>query len=143
MPKPTKPGVMPIEELRRQWSELWGIKPHTRIGRTMLEKSLAFKRRELAGLGMTPEQRARLAQLIKAYKRNPNCFDDNRPEIKSGTRLIKEHSGKRHVVTILQAGYEYQGKTYGSLSQIASEIAGTRWNGWAFFGLKRKKGEAA
>lgn len=71
MPRPTKPGVTPIEELRRQWSEVWGIKPHTRIGRTMLEKSLAFKRRELAGLGMTPEQRARLNQLIKAYKRKP------------------------------------------------------------------------
>jgi len=143
MARPMKSGITPIEELRRQWSEAWGIKPHSRIGRTMLEKSLAFKRRELAGLGMTPEQRARLAQLIKAYKRNQNCFDDNRPEIKPGTRLIKEHGGSRHVVTILQVGYEYQGKTYGSLSQIASEIAGTRWNGWAFFGLKRKKGEAA
>jgi len=73
---------------------------------------------------------------------NPSCFDDSRPEIKPGTRLIKEHGGSRHVVTILQAGYEYQGKTYSSLSQIASEIAGTRWNGWAFFGLKRKKGKA-
>lgn len=142
MPRPPKPGVMPIEELRRQWSEVWGITPHTRIGRTMLEKSLTFKRRELAGLGMTPAQRARLNQLIKAYKRNPNCFDDNRPEVKAGTRLIKEHAGSRHVVTILQAGYEYQDKTYNSLSQIASEISGTRWNGWAFFGLRRKRASA-
>ncbi len=142
MPRQIKSGVMPIEELRRQWSEAWGINPHARIGRTMLEKSLAFKQRELAGLGMTTEQQERLKQLIKTYKRNPKCFDDHRPDIKPGTRLVKSYGGQRHVITVLKTGFEYQGKTYTSLTQLATEISGTPWNGWAFFGLRRKRGAA-
>jgi hypothetical protein len=30
-------------ELRKKWAEAWGVEPHTRIGRTMLEKSLTYK----------------------------------------------------------------------------------------------------
>ena len=140
MPKSRKAEIIPIEKLRQQWSEAWRIQPHVRIGRTMLEKSLAYKQRELAGLGMTNEQRERLKQLVKTYKRNPKCFDDHRPNIKPGTRLVKEYGGQRHVITVLKSGFEYQGNTYTSLTQLATEISGTPWNGWAFFGLRRKKG---
>jgi hypothetical protein len=36
-------------------------------------------------------------------------------------------------------GYEYQGRPYKTLSGIAREITGTRWNGWVFFGLKNQR----
>lgn len=128
-----------IEELRREWASVWGMQPHTRIGRSMLEKSLAYKQR---GKDLTLDQQKRLEQLIKQYKRNPNCFDENVPILKPGTRLIRNWNGNRHSVLVQVAGYEYNGKIYGSLSQIASEITGTRWNGWIFFGLKKKEGAA-
>lgn len=60
MAKSVKPEAIPIDELRRHWSEAWGIQPHARIRRTMLEKSLAFKQREVARFGMTTERRERL-----------------------------------------------------------------------------------
>ncbi len=126
-----------LEGLRQEWSLAWGSQPHSRIGRSMLEKSLAYKRR---GQDLTPDQQKRLDQLIKQYKRNPNCFDENVPVLKPGTRLIRNWNGTRHSVLSQVAGYEYKGKIYGSLSQIASEITGTRWNGWIFFGLKKKEG---
>jgi hypothetical protein len=105
----------------------------------MLEKSLAYKQREQ---GLTADQQKRLEHLIKQYKRNPNCFDENVPVLKPGTRLVRNWNGSRHSVLVQAAGYEYNGKIYGSLSQIASEITGTRWNGWIFFGLKKKEGVA-
>ena len=40
--------------------------------------------------------------------------------------------------TVLADGFEYQGRQYRSLSAIACEITGTRWNGLAFFGLTGK-----
>lgn len=126
-----------IEELRREWASAWGLDPHARIGRSMLEKSLAYKQR---GQELVPDQQKRLEQLIKQYKRNPNCFDEDIPVLKPGTRLVRNWNGIRHSVLVQTAGYEYKGKIYGSLSQIASEIAGTRWNGWIFFGLKKKEG---
>jgi hypothetical protein len=51
---------MPLAELRQKWSELWGIRPHARIGRQMLEKSLSFK---IQG-GLNQEQQKRLDHLM-------------------------------------------------------------------------------
>jgi Protein of unknown function (DUF2924) len=39
-------------------------------------------------------------------------------------------------------GFTYGGKTFASLSEIASEITGTRWNGPRFFGLRSNKDAA-
>lgn len=128
-----------IEDLRQKWAAAWGLQPHAWIGRSMLEKSLAYKQR---GQGLTADQQKRLEQLIKQYKRNPNCFDEIIPALKPGTRLIRNWNGTRYSILVQSAGYEYKGKIYGSLSQIASEITGTRWNGWVFFGLKKKEGAA-
>ena len=57
---------------------------------------------------------------------------------KDGTLLTREFKGKVHVVTVLAEGFEYEGRRYGSLSRIATEIAGTRWNGFTFFNLDRE-----
>jgi len=38
-------------------------------------------------------------------------------------------------VKVLEDGFEFEGRRYQSLSAIASEVTGTRWNGFAFFGL--------
>ena len=72
-------GKLPLNELRQMWARAWGREPHARIGRTMLEKSLEYKIREREGRDLTPEQQARLEQLLKQYKRNPACFDGNGP----------------------------------------------------------------
>ncbi len=57
----------------------------------------------------------------------------------AGTRLIREWQGVEHCATVRDDGYEYQGRPYKSLSAIARAIAGTRWNGWVFFGLKNQR----
>lgn len=129
---------MPLPELRKVWSEYWGVKPHRYIGRQLLEKSILFKQRELAGQGLTSEQRARLDQLVKSYKRNPKNLAESTNRLKPGTRLEKTIDGVRHVVTVLADGFEYKGQKFSSLSIIASTITGTRWNGWVFFGLKKR-----
>lgn len=127
-----------LDDLRQKWSLAWGLEPHPRIGRTMLLKSLEHKILEREAGALTSEQRQRLGQLIKSYKRNPNCFDENVPALKPGTRLVRNWNGKRYSVLVQNTGYEYKDKLYKSLSQVAFEITGTRWNGWVFFDLKKK-----
>ncbi len=56
--------------------------------------------------------------------------------LKPGTSVIREYQGVRHIVTISEGGFVWQGKTYDSLSAIAREITGARWNGPRFFGLR-------
>lgn len=127
-----------LSELRQRWEKAWGIKPHRYIGRKMLEKSLAFKLREINGQGLTRLQQAKLDELVKTYKRNPRCFDD-RIGIKAGTILVRVFKGVRYRVLVQSDGFEYDGKVYKSLSRVAQEITGITYNGWAFFHLKKKK----
>lgn len=129
---------LPLPELRQKWGQFWGIEPHARIGRKMLEKSLAYKMRQERGAGLSPEQQARLNQLVAAYKRNPKFFEEGLSGLKPGIRLVKVHNGEHHSVLVRTDGFEYREKIYGSLSEIASIITGTRWNGWIFFGLKER-----
>jgi hypothetical protein len=58
----------------------------------------------------------------------------------TGTRLVREWNGVRHVVDVTKGGAIYRGKTYRSLSAVAREITGARWSGPRFFGLQRKAG---
>jgi hypothetical protein len=135
---PENLSILAINELRRLWADAWGQEPHVYIGRVMLEKSLKYRNKELQGGGLTLEQRLRLEQLIKQYKRDPTCFDA-KDTLKPGTRLIRMHKGKKHSVLVKVDGFEYQGQIYNSLSKIANDITGKRWNGWVFFGLKKNE----
>jgi len=59
-----------------------------------------------------------------------------------GTIISRVFDGKTHEVTVCVEGFEYEGRKYKTLSAIANQIAGSRWNGFLFFGLK-KRGDAA
>ena len=43
------------------------------------------------------------------------------------------------VVKVLGDGFEYESRRYRSLSAIAREVTGTRWNGLLFFGLTERR----
>ena len=123
-----------IKDLRARWGLAWGYEPHIRLGRVMMEKSLLYK---LQGSALTTEQQGRLDKLVADYKRNPRCFDGRISVLKPGTRLVRVYNGKKHSVVVQADSFEYEGQTYSSLSKIANDITGSRWNGWLFFGLKK------
>jgi hypothetical protein len=64
-----------------------------------------------------------------------------------GTVLRRKWKGRTVAVEVLADGFRFDSRPYSSLSRIASEITGTRWNGLAFFGLtaagRREKTHAA
>jgi hypothetical protein len=39
---------------------------------------------------------------------------------------------------VLDEGFAWNGKSFGSLSAVAKAMTGTNWNGQRFFGLDRK-----
>jgi hypothetical protein len=64
---------------------------------------------------------------------NRSRFDRRIP--RPGAVLKRDYDGRTIAVKVLIDGFQYQGQRYSSLSAIASEVTGTRWNGLAFFGL--------
>ena len=47
--------------------------------------------------------------------------------------LKRNTKGRVYEVKILEAGFEYEGKVYKTLSSIAKVITGAHWNGFLFF----------
>lgn len=60
---------------------------------------------------------------------------------RAGTVLTRRYGARQIAVKVLAKGFEYQGRPYRSLSAIAREVTGTRWNGLVFFGLKERGNE--
>jgi Protein of unknown function (DUF2924) len=57
----------------------------------------------------------------------------------AGTLLAREFQGQSIIVKVREDGFEYDGAVYRSLTAIACKVAGTRWNGYTFFGLDTPK----
>ena len=55
-----------------------------------------------------------------------------------GTELRRRFGNRDIVVKVLPKGFEYEHQRYRSLSAIAREVTGTRWNGLLFFGLTER-----
>jgi hypothetical protein len=53
-----------------------------------------------------------------------------------GARLRREWQGRIVEVEVEASGFRWEGTLYPSLSAVATAIAGTRWNGPRFFGLR-------
>jgi hypothetical protein len=130
----------PVDELRRQWQQLFDTPP-PRYNRRFLESRLAYRLQELAYGGLKPETVRRLEQLGEQLDGGDVAVRRRRAEDRpiAGTKLIREYRGVMQQVTVLQNGYEWQGRPYKSLSAIARAITGTRWNGLVFFGLKNRR----
>ena len=77
-------------------------------------------------------------------KAGQNAMNRRTTDLRPGTVLAREWNGRMQRVAVLADGFAWNGKTYPSLSKVAFEIAGTRWNGPKFFGLREKpsKGHA-
>jgi Protein of unknown function (DUF2924) len=121
--------------LRNTWRELFGNEPPA-LGRRYLEDRIAFRVQELHFGGVSDRTRRKLDALAdqlepKAARRR----DPGRPI--AGTQLRRQWQGTEHVVTVREHDFEYGGRPYKSLSAVARKIAGSRWNGWTFFGLRR------
>jgi hypothetical protein len=56
-----------------------------------------------------------------------------------GTLLTRRHGNREIVAKVLKKGFEFESRHYRSLSAIAREVTGTRWNGLLFFGLAERR----
>jgi len=56
-----------------------------------------------------------------------------------GALLTRRLDDRQVVVKVLAEGFEFESRRYRSLSAIAREVTGTRWNGMLFFGLAERR----
>lgn len=122
---------MSLAQMRAHWRKACD-KLVPRVRRTILRLALTYELQAALHGGLS-----RRAELRLPYLAGKNTAPDApRP----GMRLVREWNGTLHTVTIDEDGLiHWDGKTWRSLSEVARAIAGTRWSGPVFFGLKQRR----
>ena len=126
--------------LREEWRRLCRSEP-PRISRDLLLRALAYRLQELEFGGLPKWARQSLdgstAKVDPADAGSVATPKLAAPRLKPGARLVREWHGRTHTVAVLDDAFEFEGRRYRSLTQIACEITGAHWSGPRFFGLAK------
>lgn len=113
--------------LRAAWRRRYGCPPRLRSVELM-RLMLAWRiQAEIAG-GLDPRTRR---QLKRRGAREADSIS-----LGVGTRIRRQWQGRVLEVVVEAKGFRWEDTLYPSLSAAATAIAGTRWNGPRFFGLR-------
>jgi len=150
-------GRMTVGQLKDKYLEVFGEETRS-CHKEFLRKRLAWRIQALAEGDLSERARLRAQELANdadlriraprapipsglaemrartATGRIASSHDSRLPL--PGTLLVREYKGRDIVVKVLDGGFEFDNRRYKSLSAIAREVTGSKWNGYLFFGLK-------
>ncbi|GAA0270574.1 DUF2924 domain-containing protein [Alteraurantiacibacter aestuarii] len=128
---------MPTEELKAEWARRYAAHAPS-LSPDLLRLGIAYRLQEQKLGGVSRSTRSLLRELAAQPKdRGRNGLPPRKLTI--GTRLVRDWHGARHTVTVLENGFEYDGKKWRSLTAIAKAISGSHCSGPGFFGLTDPK----
>lgn len=148
-----------VSQLQAYHLAVFGEPSHSRH-RIWLIKRIAFKLQEQAEGALTERALAKAGELAKGMSlrqarptENSTTAAEDRQKIMRmpawgrdglvpGMVLRRAYKGRTIVATVRDDGFEHEGTVYKSLSGLANAVTGSRWNGYLFFGLK-KRGQTA
>ena len=133
--------TLSMEQLHEKWRDLYGGEPPG-YKRQFFIKRLAYRIQELFYGGLSEAAKARLQQVaqgdpVARVDRRVSDNSQGKADILPGTRFVRIWKDRRYEVLAHPNGFEYEGRIFRSLSAVARDITGTRWNGRLFFGLKK------
>jgi hypothetical protein len=148
--------AMTVGELRVEWERLYG-EPTGSRNRDYLWKRLAWRIQEIEYGGLSATAKERIIELAPATfvrAQLPAGFDPaaGHPQASPGktirrdrrlpapgSTLVRRYKGDDVRVLVLDDGFEWSGRRFDSLSEVAYAVTGSKWNGWLFFGLTDRK----
>lgn len=116
-----------LSALRAHWPARWGPPPPLRSV-DLLRLTIAWRLQAEALGGL---DRAARRQIARTGRLQPEG-----QELGLGARQHREWQGRMVEVVVTPEGFRWADRTFPSLSAAATAIAGTRWNGPRFFGLR-------
>jgi len=145
--------------LRKKYQQVFG-EPSSSSNKQFLFRRIAWRLQANAEGGLSERARQRVVQIADdgdVRTRAPKGFlPDRIPATVSwsidrsqpprdgrlppaGTLLTRHINNRQILVKVLEDGFEFESRRYRSLSAIAREVTGTRWNGLLFFGLAERR----
>jgi hypothetical protein len=119
--------ALDLHTLRDNWRERFGAPPKFR-STEMLRLLLAWRIQAIALGGLDRDTREALSRT------GPVVAEGQ--DLGIGATFRRTWNGEEQIVTVVDKGFDWSGRTFKSLSAVATAIAGTRWNGPRFFGLR-------
>jgi hypothetical protein len=120
-------------ELHQEWCGTFGSAAPPAFGLALMTRALAAKYQEKEQGKLTKAELRQMSSLGRKDERRKEGRVSS--QAKPGTWLSRTWHGDVHEVIVLESGFEYRGKTFGSLSAVAQYITGAKWSGPRFFGL--------
>src|ERR1700739_2175741 len=114
-----------IHELREEWCRLYKSDASPHLSRELLIRAVAYRMQEVALGGLRLEPRRQLDEIAQGVKHTGAAAKRCRPQLKPGTRLIREWQRRTYEVVVRDDGFSWQDTQYCSLSAIARKITGT------------------
>ena len=123
--------------LRSKWREVHRS-PAPDLSPSLLARGIAYRLQERVHGGLSRATEKQLANIARRLDRTGTVDDPNAVSLKPGTRLVRSWNGTIYKVLVGDDGFEFDGRRYESLSQIARDITGAHWSGPRFFGVKAR-----
>jgi hypothetical protein len=144
-----------IPALKKRYRELFGEESKS-SNKQFLFRRIAWRLQANAEGDLSERARRRAVEIAddsdlrvrapKEFGARPDSgsVDRTRPSVdcrlpRPGALLTRRLGDRQIVVKVLKDGFEYETRQYRSLSAIAREVTGTRWNGLLFFGLAERR----
>jgi hypothetical protein len=146
-----------IPALKKRYRELFGEESKS-SNKQFLFRRIAWRLQANAEGDLSERARRRAVEIAddsdlrvrapKEFGARPDSgsgsVDRTRPPVdcrlpRPGALLTRRLGDRQIVVKVLKDGFEYETRQYRSLSAIAREVTGTRWNGLLFFGLAERR----
>lgn len=121
--------AMDLDALRAEWRQRYGAPPALR-SEPILRMLLAWRVQAETFGGLDKETRQALSRSgpVEAEGRHLGI----------GATLTRNWKGREVSVVVEEDGFRWEDRLFPSLSAAATAIAGSRWNGPRFFGLRQE-----
>lgn len=121
---------MDLEQLRAEWRRRYGPPPRLRSV-PILQQLLAWRIQAEAHGGLDADTRKALARTGAAAPEGQH--------LGIGARLTRTWKGRTVAVVVEEGGFRWEDQVFPSLSAAATALAGSKWNGPRFFGLRDQR----
>ncbi len=119
-------------QLRERWEQVEGLPPPA-LAAPLLRRLLAQRLQERRHGGVPALVQRGLLRIADGEPATSTARP--RPRLTTGTRLVREWSGRTITVEVSDDGFQHAGRSWRSLSEIARHVTGAHWSGPRFFGL--------
>lgn len=123
-------GELDLDGLRTLWGQRYGAPPPLR-SLPIMRLLLAWRVQANAFGGLDPATRRTIERTGRVRAEGL--------ELGVGARLTRIWDGREIEVVVEEQGFRWGERTFPSLSAAATAIAGSRWNGPRFFGLRQQR----